>query len=57
MTQEQYIMIKKVLFSGCPACANELCNALDNLIATAQSMKKELDGLKQTGEEKVKEEK
>lgn len=58
MTQEQYVMIKKVLYSGCPACAEELCNALDNVINGYKALQKELDNLRNTKpDEKEKEDK
>ena len=56
MTQEQYIMIKKVLFSGCPACAKELCSALDNLIEGYKALAKELDTLRKPNNDENKKE-
>lgn len=57
MNQEQYIMIKKVLYSGCPACAEELCNSLDNLVNGYNALAKELKSLKTSKTDNEKEEK
>jgi hypothetical protein len=48
MNQFQFDLICKIIASGAPALANELCGALDNLVQSYNITVKELEQLKET---------
>jgi hypothetical protein len=48
MTQLQFEVICKIIENGAPALANELCNALNNLVVDRNNLAKEVEALKST---------
>lgn len=52
MTQFQYDAIMKVICSGAPALADELCQSLANLVQENNALKNELNEIKQVNKEK-----
>lgn len=48
MTQLQFEMICKIIENGAPALANELCNALNDLVVDRNNLANEVEALKST---------
>lgn len=48
MTQLQFEVICKIIENGAPALANELCNALNDLVIDRNNLAKEVEALKST---------
>ena len=52
MNQNDYDLICKILENGAPALAGELINKLDNLITDYQNVRKRVESMSTTSEDK-----
>ena len=50
MTQQQFEIICKIIENGAPALANELCNALNNLVIDRNNLAKQLEEIQKSAE-------
>lgn len=51
MTQQQFEIICKIIENGAPALANELCNALNNLVVERNNLAQQLEAINESAEQ------